>query len=227
VQPEDRVAICMERSPEMIVGILGALKAGAAYVPLDPSYPAERLAYMLEDAAPTVLLTEERLIADLPVMALLLISLDAPHSPVREQVVDNPDVGVLGLTPGHPAYVIYTSGSTGLPKGVIVEHRGVCNLAILQQQTFHVQRGKKVLQLASFSFDACCWEWVMALCSGASLVLASRDRLAPGDPLLTDITTSSDYPLDRSASGAGRDDGGSAAPGAGSTGRSRGSLWRR
>ena len=132
VVPDDRVAICVERSPEMVVGLLAILKAGGAYVPLDPSYPAERLAFMLADCAPRVVLTHA------PARAALDAAL-AGHAtaPVLDLVADtslwdgnsdvNPDPDATGLTSRHLAYVIYTSGSTGAPKGVLVEHRGVVN----------------------------------------------------------------------------------------------------
>ncbi|WP_440030567.1 AMP-binding protein, partial [Chromobacterium amazonense] len=119
VRPDDRVAICVERSLEMVVGLLGILKAGGAYVPLDPAYPAERLAYMLADAAPVALLTQSDLVEGL-VSGLPTVLLDSRDLSIDRQAEHNPDAEALGLTARHLAYVIYTSGSTGLPKGVMV-----------------------------------------------------------------------------------------------------------
>ena len=127
VGPDDRVAICVERSLEMVVGLLGILKAGGAYVPLDPSYPAERLAYMLLDSAPVALLTQVAVRESLPAVKVPLIVLDGEQdlSTLTKQPDHNPDPLTLGgLNSHHLAYVIYTSGSTGTPKGVMVEHGG-------------------------------------------------------------------------------------------------------
>ena len=129
VGPDDRVAICVERSLEMVVGLLGILKAGGAYVPLDPSYPAERLAYMLLDSAPVALLTQVAVRESLPAVKVPLIVLDGEQdlSTLTKQPDHNPDPPTLGgLNSHHLAYVIYTSGSTGTPKGVMVEHSQCC-----------------------------------------------------------------------------------------------------
>jgi amino acid adenylation domain-containing protein len=172
VKPDDRVAICIERSLEMIVALLAVLKAGGAYVPLDPAYPAERLRFMLEDSAPVALLTQAYLRELFSNYThLRLIELDPFIPPWLGEPETNPDPNSLGLTPNHLAYVIYTSGSTGSPKGVMVQHRGLCNLVIAQVHEFDVARDSRILQFASFSFDACAWETIMALCSGAALYL--------------------------------------------------------
>ncbi|WP_039318243.1 non-ribosomal peptide synthetase, partial [Pectobacterium brasiliense] len=185
VQPDDRIAICVERSVEMIVGLLGILKAGAAYVPLDPAYPAERLTYMLDDAKPVALLTQTALIETLN-STLPLVILDDPQFTVfKHASQDNADV--LGLTPHHLAYVIYTSGSTGQPKGVMIEHRSLCNLANAQIRAFGITENSRLLQFASFSFDACISEVTTTLCQGACLVLASREALLPGDALINTL----------------------------------------
>ncbi|HEX8695266.1 MAG TPA: amino acid adenylation domain-containing protein, partial [Longimicrobium sp.] len=181
VGPDARVGLCVERGPEMVVAVLGVLKAGAAYVPLDPGYPEERLRYMLADSAPAILLTRSSLAerfagADVPVL-----SLDSDASAWAEHPETNPGRG--GLTPRHLAYVIYTSGSTGRPKGVMVEHRGVCNLAAAQEP-FAAGPGSRVLQFASFSFDACAFEMVMALCRGAALHLPPAGEVLAGEALL-------------------------------------------
>ncbi|WP_445261592.1 AMP-binding protein, partial [Pseudomonas sp. RL_105y_Pfl2_101] len=122
IRPDDRVAICADRSLDMVAGLLGILKAGAAYVPLDPDYPAERLAYMLENSAPRVVLTQRALQASLPATQARTLLLDEAQG-FSMQPTDNPQVE--GLHAHHLAYVIYTSGSTGLPKGVMNEHGAV------------------------------------------------------------------------------------------------------
>ncbi|QSX79618.1 amino acid adenylation domain-containing protein [Lysobacter solisilvae] len=185
VQPDDRVAICVERGIGMVVGLLGVLKAGGAYVPLDPAYPDDRLAWMLGDSAPVALLTQSSLRDRLAAWAAVpTLELDAPDD--ASDVSDhNPEPA--GHHPGQLAYVIYTSGSTGRPKGVMVEHRGLCNLATAQVRLFDVRPGSHVLQFASFSFDASISEIVMALCAGACLHLAPREALRPGAPLLATL----------------------------------------
>ena len=120
--PETVVGLMLQRSPEMVIGLIGILKAGAAYLPLDPNYPPERLAFMLEDAGAAVLVTQGALTERLPagiVSGLTLVRLDADWPQIARQPATAP---ALGLDPHHPAYVIYTSGSTGTPKGVVVEH---------------------------------------------------------------------------------------------------------
>ncbi|HEX8243336.1 MAG TPA: amino acid adenylation domain-containing protein, partial [Longimicrobium sp.] len=183
VGPDARVAICVERSPEMVVGVLGTLKAGGAYVPLDPSYPAERLRYMLEDSAPTAVLTQSSLAAGdeglFAGVGVPVVALDAGGW--EDAPATNPMRG--GLRPGHVAYMIYTSGSTGRPKGVMVAHHGVCNLVTTAFPGFALEPGGRVLQFASFSFDACVFEVFRTLTSGASLHLAPRARLLTGEAL--------------------------------------------
>ncbi|HEX7985883.1 MAG TPA: amino acid adenylation domain-containing protein, partial [Duganella sp.] len=180
---DERVAVCLERGVEMVVGLLGVLKAGAAYVPLDPAYPAQRLAYMLDDSAPRAVLTQRALAHGLAA-ACPVIALDGDGAAALARQPDgNPDPAALGLRPDHLAYIIYTSGSTGQPKGAMVEHAGLTNLALAQIALFGVGPESRVLQFASISFDASASEIMMALCSGAQLVLAARARLLPGAPL--------------------------------------------
>ncbi|MDB4952371.1 MAG: pcbAB [Gemmatimonadetes bacterium] len=184
VGPEVRVGICVERGPEMVAAVLAVLKAGAAYVPLDPSYPADRLRYMLADSAPAVVLTQGAVVRTL---AEVFAGLGAEVVDLETAGwTDQPDTNPArdGLSPEHPAYVIYTSGSTGRPKGVLVPHRGLCNVAAAQQCTFGVGPDDRVLQFASLSFDAAAFELVMALASGAALCLAPREELLPGSGLL-------------------------------------------
>ncbi|PSB51010.1 hypothetical protein C7B67_12455 [filamentous cyanobacterium Phorm 6] len=180
VGPEVLVGICVERSIEMIVGILGILKAGGAYVPLDPNYPSERLAFMLQDSSVLVLLTQSKLIEKLPPHSAYAICLDSDWAKIAFHSNENASSTV---TSENLAYVIYTSGSTGKPKGVLLVHQGLCNLATAQLGLFDVQADSRILQFASFSFDASVWEVVMALVSGATLVMAKRESLMPGPAL--------------------------------------------
>ena len=174
VGPETIVGLCMDRSIEMVVGLLGIQKAGGAYVPLDPTYPVERLAYMVNDAQAPVLVTGEHLLDRLPTQGMRLVLLDRDwESIAREETSNVPS----GAGPENLAYVIYTSGSTGQPKGTLLEHRGLCNLAVTQQKLFGVREGKRVLQFSPFSFDASVWEVAMSLGSGATLILARQEQL--------------------------------------------------
>ncbi|HEU4556219.1 MAG TPA: amino acid adenylation domain-containing protein, partial [Longimicrobium sp.] len=188
VGPEVRVALCVERGSEMVAAVLAVLKAGGAYVPLDSAYPHDRLAYMLADSAPAVVLTQGAVAESLAGVldglggGVPVLELDAAAPAWASQRETNPARG--GLAPEHPAYVIYTSGSTGRPKGVLVPHRGVCNVAVAQQRAFGVGPDGRVLQFASLSFDAAASELFMALVSGAALCVAPREELLPGPGLL-------------------------------------------
>jgi amino acid adenylation domain-containing protein len=176
-KPDARVAICAERSIEMVVGLFAVLKAGAAYVPLDPNYPADRLRHMLTDSAPTVLLTEQHLLREvlhgltegLPVVDLA--------GSFEEQHGENLEPAETGVTSAHLAYVIYTSGSTGKPKGVMVEHRNTVNFVCWSTSTFHAETLRKTLFSTSINFDLAVYELFVPLCVGATVVL-TRDALA-------------------------------------------------
>jgi amino acid adenylation domain-containing protein len=176
---EQRVGVCVERSPEMIIAVLGVLKTGGAYLPLDPSYPRERLAYMVKDAQLSVLLTQESLKGLISEESVCVVCLDGNGWRDIEPTEDPEGQA----TAENLAYMIYTSGSTGTPKGVLVPHRGLCNLAQSQIKSFDVQAKDRVLQFSSFSFDASVSEIFMALLSGASLYLDTKDALMPGQPL--------------------------------------------
>jgi amino acid adenylation domain-containing protein len=181
VGAEVLVGISLERSLEMIIGLLAILKAGGAYLPLDPDYPIERLQFMLEDSQVSFLITQRSLLAVLPPSQANVICLDE----IEEQVSQYPQDNLQSeLTSSNLANVIYTSGSTGKPKGVMVEHRGLVNLASSQIQSFAVNHNSRVLQFASFSFDACISEILMTFGSGATLYLAQKDALLPGQPLI-------------------------------------------
>ncbi|WP_408646931.1 amino acid adenylation domain-containing protein, partial [Xenorhabdus lircayensis] len=175
VQPDNRVAICVERSLEMIVGMLAILKAGGAYVPLDPAYPTERLMYMLDDAAPVALLTQssltERLNSHLPTV---LLDTQAP-SISDEESEKNPNAQSQGLTSRHLAYVIYTSGSTGFPKGVEMPLAALSNLLQWHRQNpSHLSGNGKTLQFAALGFDVAFQEIFTTLCEGGCLVLINE-----------------------------------------------------
>src|SRR5579859_3028727 len=176
VRPDSRVAICVERSLEMIIGVLGILKAGGAYVPLDPVYPRERLAFVLQDSAPMALLTQSHLRKVFAGFKLMQPVVDLTIAQQwSQQPVTDLERSMLGLTPQHLAYIIYTSGSTGQPKGVLIEHRGVCNLVLWMLREFKVEPTDVVLQKNAYNFDASVWEMFLPFFAGAKLVLARPD----------------------------------------------------
>ncbi|HEY6802398.1 MAG TPA: non-ribosomal peptide synthase/polyketide synthase [Pyrinomonadaceae bacterium] len=176
VGPEVLVGICLERNIEMVVSVLAVLKAGGAYLPLDPAYPIERLAMMLDDSQAPVLLTTEKLIENLPSSWAQVLCLDSEKGTIDSQSETN-------LQPSgnadNTAYVIYTSGTTGLPKGVLVPHRGVINLAQWQADNFGVTSNSRISQFASYNFDGAVGETVMALLNGATLVMLDREDMEP------------------------------------------------
>ena len=173
VGPEMVVGLCVERSPAMLVGLLGILKAGGAYLPLDPGYPAERLAFMLADAGAPVLVTQSALVDRLPAHGARIVRLDADAPAIAAQPTSAP---APALDPHNTAYVIYTSGSTGEPKGVAVAHGGIPNLAAAQIDRFGITSEARLLQFASPSFDAAISEIATVLASGAALVLPAEQR---------------------------------------------------
>ncbi|HEX8118473.1 MAG TPA: amino acid adenylation domain-containing protein, partial [Pyrinomonadaceae bacterium] len=175
VGPDVTVGICVERSVEMIVGLLGILKAGGAYLPLDPSYPLERLSFMLEDAGTSVLLAQEHLEERLPTHWGHTLFLDAEWEDVARESDENPSWQV---SPGHAAYVIYTSGSTGQPKGVVVTHRNLTHSTAARLLYYRRPVGNFLL-LPSFSFDSSVAVIFWTLCAGGTLTIpqegAQRD----------------------------------------------------
>ncbi len=180
VGPGVLVGLLAERSFDFVVGLLGILKAGGAFLPLDPAHPLERLASLLEDAGLALLVTQERLLDVLPSFPGFPILLDAGWDAVAGE---SPDPLEEAAAPDELAYLLYTSGSTGRPKGVQLAHRGLANLAVEQARLFRVGPGSRVLQIAAPSFDASVSEIAMALASGAALCLAPREDLLPGPDL--------------------------------------------
>ncbi|WP_256756847.1 non-ribosomal peptide synthetase [Cohnella sp. WQ 127256] len=171
--PNQIVGIMVERSPEMVVAVLGVLKAGAAYLPIDPQYPEERIRYMLEDSRTGIVISQLRLAERIPANLQTLHVDDQRFADVGDHwPTGNP---LSRNTTKDLAYVIYTSGSTGKPKGVMVEHGGMINLQIYFQRKLNVANTDKIAQFASFSFDASVWEMFMSLFNGGELhVLASE-----------------------------------------------------
>ena len=180
VGAETLVGLCIERSMEMIVAVLGIWKAGAAYLPLDLTYPAERLVLMLDDARPALLVSSANTAGAWSAKGYAQLVLEGAeaHAP------DPGGAGVRTPAAGDAAYVIYTSGSSGTPKGVLVTHAGIAALAAAPVERFAIGPGSRVLQFASLNFDASVWEIVTALSSGATLVLTPADALS-GDALRT------------------------------------------
>jgi amino acid adenylation domain-containing protein/non-ribosomal peptide synthase protein (TIGR01720 family) len=179
VRPDTLVAILLERSAEALVALIAVLKAGGAYVPLDPSYPRERLAFMLKDAKAKLLLTQSQFTGLLPETGAAVICLDLCHEVVKHESEENP---APMADDNNLAYVIYTSGTTGQPKGVMVSHRGLSNLAAAQVEIFRIPSEHRILQFASLGFDASIFEITLALCAGATLyIMLEREALlGPG-----------------------------------------------
>ncbi|MEO8305002.1 MAG: amino acid adenylation domain-containing protein [Betaproteobacteria bacterium] len=178
--PEVLVGLCVERSLDLVVGLLGILKAGAAYVPLDPGYPAQRLAFMLDDTKAPVLVTQQRLLALLPAAAAKVVCLDRDGAAIAGEPSTNP---AGGATEKNLAYVIYTSGSTGQPKGVMIEHRSVVNHFVGMVQRFSLGSEDCVLQSAPIGFDQSIWQILVPLVSGGRVALPEPDAHRSADEL--------------------------------------------
>ncbi|MFN5405552.1 non-ribosomal peptide synthetase, partial [Bradyrhizobium sp.] len=181
VRPDDRVAICIERSPEMIVGLLAILKAGGAYVPLDPAYPSERLAFMVRDSAPVALLVGGGALsvagAVLAENGVPVLDIGVDAAQWADAPAHDPERSEVGLAASHLAYVIYTSGSTGQPKGVMVEHCGLANLVHWHCAAFNLQAETRSSLVAGSGFDAATWETWPPLCCGGTLAVP-RPKIA-------------------------------------------------
>ncbi|MFW6359918.1 MAG: amino acid adenylation domain-containing protein, partial [Chroococcales cyanobacterium] len=179
VKPNALVGLCVERSADMVIGILGILKAGGAYVPLDPNYPSDRLQFMLSDTNVSILLTQSALVQKLPRSQARILCLDQPYPSLHNEKTEN-----ATITPNNLAYVIYTSGSTGTPKGVLLSHRGLSNVVAAQHQTFSPCRNSRILQFSSLSFDASIFEIALALGSGSTLYIPPKSAQLPGVKLI-------------------------------------------
>ena len=190
VGPDRLVAIHLERGVSLVVGLLAILKAGGAYVPLDPMYPSERLAHMLEDAAPCAILTQEKLRARLPgsaaagagatagtaAVATTIIAVDSDAGAIAACDPTNIAPEELGLCAQHLAYVIYTSGSTGRPKGVMIEHASVVNFLRSMQKRPGIDAADRLLAVTTVAFDIAALEIHLPLVAGATVVLAAAPR---------------------------------------------------
>ncbi|NQE37638.1 non-ribosomal peptide synthetase [Microcoleus asticus] len=175
------VAICMERSLEIAIAVLGVLKAGAAYVPLDPAYPQERLTFMLADTQAPVILTQSHLISELPAHQARAVCLDADWETISSHSTENP---ASTVSPQNLTYTIYTSGSTGKPKGVPLPHRALVNLIAWQLQNSTLEGAAKTLQFASLSFDVSFQEMFCTWCAGGTLVFITEEIRRDAQSLL-------------------------------------------
>lgn len=169
------VGLCVERSLEMIIGLLGILKAGGAYLPLDPTYPQERLAFMLSDSQVSVLLTQDKLIVKLPEYKVYTVCLDTIWGSISLESQENP---ISDVQPENLLCVIYTSGSTGKPKGVMIQHQSLVSYIKTAIVEYGFIKSDRVLQFASISFDAAAEEIYTCLCSGGTLVLRNEQMLS-------------------------------------------------
>jgi len=186
VGPDVRVGVCLERSLEGVVGLLAILKAGGAYVPMDPTYPQERLAFMLEDARVPILLSQQSLLERLPQHDAKVICLDRDREVISDQSSENPPSKV---TAENLAYMIYTSGSTGRPKGVMIQHAGLVNLVTWHQQAYSVKPADRATQLASVAFDASVWELWPYLTAGASIHIPNEETRSSISQLIEWLAT--------------------------------------
>ncbi|MEG4442911.1 amino acid adenylation domain-containing protein [Microcoleus sp. AT9_B5] len=181
VGPDVLVAICMERSLEIAIAVLGVLKAGAAYVPLDPAYPQERLTFMLADTQAPVILTQSHLVSGLPAHQARAVCLDADWETISSHSTENP---ASSVSPQNLTYTIYTSGSTGKPKGVPLPHRALVNLIAWQLQNSTLEGAAKTLQFASLSFDVSFQEMFCTWCAGGTLVFITEEIRRDAQSLL-------------------------------------------
>lgn len=172
VGPDVLVGVFMERSLEMLIGLLGILKAGGAYVPLDPTYPTARLALMLDDMQGSVVLTQARLLGDLPKYRGQIVCLDRDQPAIGREADSN--LGYI-VHPDNLVYVIYTSGSTGIPKGVMNTHKAIYNRLSWMQDTYQLTAADSVLQKTPISFDVSVWELFWPLLAGSRLIVARPD----------------------------------------------------
>ena len=185
VGPGTLVGLCINRSLNMLMGLLAILKAGGTYVPLDPSYPAERLAYMLQDSKLPLLVTGGNLSAFVPDIPVKIVDLDALCEQISDETSENPENDV---SQDNAAYVIYTSGSTGKPKGVRISHRALVNFIISMQKEPGLTQEDNILSVTTLSFDIAGLELYLPLSAGAGLVIASKEAVYDADELIGEIS---------------------------------------
>ncbi|HEY2360741.1 MAG TPA: amino acid adenylation domain-containing protein, partial [Candidatus Angelobacter sp.] len=181
IGPEEKVAVCLQRGPRLLIAILAIWKAGAVYVPLDPTYPAARMAFILEDVQATALLCEEAGLKDIPQTQARVICLDREDAIIAQESSQNPAVKAL---PANLAYVIYTSGSTGQPKGAMVEHRGMTNHLWAKVDELNLLASDVIAQTAPSSFDISIWQFIVALILGGKVVIIDDATSREGTRLL-------------------------------------------
>ncbi|HEV2733203.1 MAG TPA: amino acid adenylation domain-containing protein, partial [Longimicrobiaceae bacterium] len=184
VGPEARVAVCLERGPQMVVGVLGVLKAGGAYVPLDPDYPAERLAYTLSDSGATLLVSQGGLVDALPPFEGEVVRLDADREAIAAESDEAPASGAGGH---NAAYVVYTSGSTGRPKGVVVEHASLVSTLLATRDTFGFSAGDVFPGMASYAFDIWAFEVFAPLLAGGMVRLLPHETVRDVERLVEEL----------------------------------------
>ncbi|MCW0120294.1 non-ribosomal peptide synthetase DhbF [Bacillus subtilis] len=177
IGPEQFVALALPRSPEMVASMLGVLKTGAAYLPLDPEFPADRISYMLEDAKPSCIITTEEIAASLPdnlAVPELVLDQAVTQEIIKRYSPENPDVSV---SLDHPAYIIYTSGSTGRPKGVVVTQKSLSNFLLSMKEAFSLGEEDRALAVTTVAFDISALELYLPLISGARIVIARKETI--------------------------------------------------
>ncbi|RPK04589.1 hypothetical protein EH11_00994 [Bacillus subtilis] len=177
IGPEQFVALALPRSPEMVASMLGVLKTGAAYLPLDPEFPVDRISYMLEDAKPSCIITTEEIAASLPddlAVPELVLDQAVTQEIIKRYSPENPDVSV---SLDHPAYIIYTSGSTGRPKGVVVTQKSLSNFLLSMQEAFSLGEEDRLLAVTTVAFDISALELYLPLISGAQIVIAKKETI--------------------------------------------------
>ena len=180
ITTESLVGLCMERSFEMVIGMLGIMKSGAAYVPIDPHYPAERIDFMLEDTRATVVLAHASSISAVDSKAVIVLNLDTFDRLFGGESKENPDTNIL---PSNAAYVIYTSGSTGNPKGVVNEQIGLVNRLLWAQEYYNLTSDDVLIQKTTFCFDVSVWEFFLPLMTGCKLVIPKPEGHKDSDYL--------------------------------------------
>jgi len=181
----DKIGVLLDRSAEMVIAVLAVLKAGAAYIPLDPALPSQRLEYMVTDACITTLITQQSLMNALEVEISTVVLIDEHWRAVLLKKYSTDNLTCVEQSPDDLAYVIYTSGSTGHPKGVMVPHRGLVNNAFVQQAFYDIAAQSNLLQFVSFSFDVATSDWASALTCGAALTILSEQQRSDFHLLVT------------------------------------------